>query len=101
MSKKKEMLYKLPKLTITEPEAAVRPLPSVADCGLHVWRENDGTVAAYGYTMGGLHWMYLPGLASFCFTLSLLFMVLHLYFKASDTPPPKPGRRLVPVRLRS
>lgn len=64
---KKQLLYKLPRLTIAEPEAAVPPLPSVADRGLHVWRDHDGTVAAYGYTMGGLHWMYLPGLASFCF----------------------------------
>jgi hypothetical protein len=67
VSKKKELLFKLPRLTITEPEAEVPPLPSVADRGLHVWRDQDGTVAAYGYTMGGLHWMYLPGLASFCF----------------------------------
>src|SRR5262245_25145880 len=43
----------------------------------------------------------VKGLTSFCFTLSLLFLVLHLYFKASDTPPPEPRRRLTPVRLRS
>jgi hypothetical protein len=67
VSTKKELLYKLPKLTITEPEAARPPLPSVADRGLHMWRDHGGTVTAYGYTLGGLHWMYLPGLASFCF----------------------------------
>jgi hypothetical protein len=40
------------------------------------------------------------GLTSLCFTLSLLFLVLHLYFKASDTPPPEPRRKLGLARLR-
>lgn len=61
------MRYKLPELTIAEPESGVPPLPCVADGELQVWRDHDGTVVAYGYTAGGLHWMYLPGLASFCF----------------------------------
>lgn len=33
-------------------------------------------------------------LASLCYTLSLMFLTAHLYFKASDTPPPERGRRL-------
>jgi hypothetical protein len=41
------------------------------------------------------------GAASLCFTLSLLFMVLHLYFKASDTPPPEPKRKASLARLRA
>jgi hypothetical protein len=59
--------YKLPELTIAGPEPAVPPLPSVDDGGLQVWRDNDGTVCAYGHTVRGLHWMHLPGLANFCF----------------------------------
>ena len=48
-----------------------------------------------------LSMLNVRGLTSLCFTVSLLFLVLHLYFKASDTPPPKPGRKLILARLRS
>ena len=41
----------------------------------------------------------MHGVANLCFTLSLLFLVLHLYFKASDTPPPEPKRKLAVARL--
>jgi hypothetical protein len=42
--------------------------------------------------------LYVKGGASFCFTLSLLFLISHLYFKASDTPPPKSLRKLAYLR---
>lgn len=48
-----------------------------------------------------LSMLNVRGLTSFCFTISLLFLVLHLYFKASDTPPPEPRRKLSPARLPS
>ena len=35
---------------------------------MQVWRENDGTVSAYGYIASGQHWMHFPGLGSFCFS---------------------------------
>jgi len=41
----------------------------------------------------------VKGWASFCFTTSLLFLISHLYFKASDTPPPRPRGK--PVRARA
>jgi hypothetical protein len=31
------------------------------------WRDHDGTVCAYGHTVGGVHWMHLPEVGSFCF----------------------------------
>ena len=34
------------------------------------------------------------GWNSFCFAISLLFLVAHLYFKASDVPPPQQRRKL-------
>jgi hypothetical protein len=37
---------------------------------------------------------YVKGPSSFCFSMSLLFLILHLYFKASDTPPPERTRKL-------
>ncbi len=35
---------------------------------------------------------------SLCYTGSLVFLVCHLYFKASDTPPPERGRQLAYMR---
>ena len=40
----------------------------------------------------------MHGVTNLCFTVSLLFLVLHLYFKASDTPPPEPKGRLAVAR---
>ena len=44
--------------------------------------------------------LFVKGWASFCFTTSLLLLISHLYFKASDTPPPKASRKLAPARVR-
>lgn len=32
---------------------------------------------------------YITGWSSFCFSVSLFFLIAHLYFKACDTPPPQ------------
>jgi hypothetical protein len=45
-----------------------------------------------------LSMMNVRGLTSLCFTLSMIFLVLHLYFKASDTPPPERRKKLSPAR---
>jgi hypothetical protein len=42
---------------------------------------------------------HVRGWASLCFTIALLLLVSHLYFKASDTPPP--ARRRKPVLARA
>lgn len=57
------------KLTIAISD--VKPLASanVANSKLAVWREQDGTVCAYGYTVNRRYWMHFPHLASYCFTL--------------------------------
>src|SRR5829696_6052636 len=58
------------KLTIARAGAANPQPPDVAGsdvADVEVWRDHDGTVLAYGHIVDGLHWMYLPGLASFCF----------------------------------
>ena len=41
---------------------------------------------------------YISGWSSFFFSGSLAFLVCHLYFKASDTPPPEQTRRLAHSR---
>jgi hypothetical protein len=38
--------------------------------------------------------MHVTGLSGLCFSVSLLFLIAHLYFKASDTPPPQATRKL-------
>jgi len=58
------------KLTIARAGAANPQPPDVAGsdvADVEVWRDHDGTVLAYGHIVDGLHRMYLPGLASFCF----------------------------------
>jgi hypothetical protein len=45
--------------------------------------------------------LFVHGWASFSFTISLLLLILHLYFKASDVPPPQPKRGFAPVRIRA
>ena len=59
------------KLTIAR-AAAANPVPPDVAMGdvpdVEVWRDHAGKVVAYGHIVDGLHWMYLPGLAtSFCF----------------------------------
>ena len=61
------MQQEIPKLAIAGADSAVPALPDVADPKVQVWRDLDGTVCAYGHTAGGIHWMHLPGLASFRF----------------------------------
>jgi hypothetical protein len=36
----------------------------------------------------------IQGIANVCYSVSLLLLVCHLYFKACDTPPPQGRRRL-------
>lgn len=37
---------------------------------------------------------YVRGWSSFCYTTALALLVAHLYFKASDAPPPEQRRKL-------
>jgi hypothetical protein len=45
-----------------------------------------------------LSFFYAKGWAGVCFTIALLLLVSHLYFKASDTPPPQARRKLAFAR---
>jgi hypothetical protein len=58
------------KLVITGAAAVIPPFPDPADPDVEVWRDHDGAVAAVGHTVGGKHWMHLPGVASFSFSSS-------------------------------
>jgi len=49
-------------------------------------------------TMLPVSLLHVKGGASLCFTVSLMLLISHLYFKASDTPPPKSLRRLAYLR---
>jgi hypothetical protein len=59
--------HKIPELTISGMDSVAPVLPDAADPEVQVWRDHDGTVCAYGHTVSGVHWMHLPGLASFYF----------------------------------
>ena len=43
--------------------------------------------------------LYVTGWSGFCFSFSLLFLIAHLYFKASDSPPPQRTHKLAYSRL--
>jgi hypothetical protein len=59
--------YEPLKLTIVGADTAAPALPDVADPKVQVWRDHEERVCAYGHTVRGVHWMHLPGLASFRF----------------------------------
>jgi hypothetical protein len=61
--------FEMLKLSIISSTDSRTPVsPDVTDPGVQTWRENDGTVCAYGYVASGLHWMHFPGLGSYCFS---------------------------------
>jgi hypothetical protein len=60
--------FEMLKLSITTADSRPPGLPDLTDLNVQVWRENDGTVCAYGYVASGLHWMYFPGLGSYRFS---------------------------------
>lgn len=43
------------------------PAGILQEAAAEVWRDQDGTVCAYGYSRGDERWLHLPGLASFRF----------------------------------
>ncbi len=53
-------------LTIVNTEVLPPVMPTTAD--VEMWHDHDGTVAAFGQTVGGQRWMHLPNVASFRFS---------------------------------
>jgi hypothetical protein len=56
----------MPRLRI-ETDRGLTPPADPTHPEVTVWHDNDGAVAAYGHTVGGDHWLHLPGLVSFRF----------------------------------
>ncbi len=51
------------------PVDAWRPPPlDPANPDIELWRDNDGTICAYGGSLDGICWMHLPGVATFRFS---------------------------------
>ena len=59
---------KVPGLTIVGPDAVPPTLPEASLGRVQVWRDAEGEISAYGYTVGERHWMHLPAVATFCFS---------------------------------
>lgn len=53
------------RMTLTRAGALAAALPSAAEPGEKLWRDNDGRVAAYGRTDGARHQMRMPGVGTF------------------------------------
>jgi hypothetical protein len=45
--------------------------------------------------------LYIRNGASLCVAIALVLLVAHMYFKASDSPPPRPRRKLVHAKVRA
>ena len=53
------------------PVDAWRPPPlDAANPDIELWRDNDGTICAYGGSPDGMFWIHLPGVATFRFSLA-------------------------------
>jgi hypothetical protein len=57
----------MPRLTIVEPSALVGEATLATYADVNVWRDVVGRPCAYGHTVGGLHWIHWPRLASYRF----------------------------------
>jgi hypothetical protein len=55
------------RLTIVEPSAQAGEATLAAYADVYIWRDIVGRPCAYGHTVGGLHWIHWPRLASYCF----------------------------------
>ena len=71
--------------------AAVRQAAS--SLGVQTARLREWHFRCIGLVMLPVSLCYVEGWASGFYTASLALLLGHLYFKASDTPPPEPGRR--------
>lgn len=45
------------------------PPLDAANPDIELWRDNDGTICAYGGSPDGMYWIHLPGVATFRFSL--------------------------------
>ncbi len=55
------------KLRIETADAGRPEILRLDDPRVQVWHDKEGLLFAYGYTLGGVHWLNLPYLASYCF----------------------------------
>jgi hypothetical protein len=55
-------------LTLELVRAGAPSLPRLDGPGVETWLDRDGAAAAYGGSVAGRHWMFLPGVGSFTFT---------------------------------
>jgi hypothetical protein len=93
-----EMLRGVGWLLIMDFARRVAYRQAASSTGVQTARLGEWFVRLVLTAMVPISFLYMQGLASFCFTVSLLLLVAHLYFKASDTPPPERGRRLATIR---
>jgi hypothetical protein len=58
---------RLPRFSWGAEGTPVPPLPTDSDPTLEVWRDRNGSAAAYGHSAYGNHWVRLPGVAAFAY----------------------------------
>ena len=71
---------------------------AASSMGIQTARMREWSVRLILTAMLPLSLLYASEWANICYTISLLFLISHLYFKASDAPPPAPRGKLAFAR---
>lgn len=85
-------------LLITDFVRRVTYRQAASSMGVQTARMREWFVRLVLTAMFPLSLFYIREWANLCYTLSLLFLIAHLYFKASDLPPPQPKGKLAWAR---
>jgi hypothetical protein len=93
-----DLLRALAWLLITDFARRVTYRQAASSMGVQTARLREWTLRVILALMLPLSLLYVRQWASFCYSASLLLLIAHLYFKASDTPPPEPRGKLALAR---
>ncbi|HJQ17223.1 MAG TPA: hypothetical protein VJ859_09495 [Allosphingosinicella sp.] len=74
---------------------------AASSIGVQSARMGEWMVRLILVAMMPLSLLYVRGMAGLCFFTSLILLIAHLYFKASDTPPPQWRRKSALARSRA
>lgn len=93
-----DMLRALVWLLIMDFARRVAHRQAASSIGVQSARMGEWMVRLILVAMMPLSLFYIRGLGGLCFFTSLILLIAHLYFKASDTPPPQRGRKTALAR---
>ena len=96
-----DLLKGLAWLAIMEFARRITYRQAASSLGMQTARIREWSLRLILAAMLPLSLFYIREWANLCYAFALLFLIAHLYFKASDMPPPRPKGRLIPARART